>query len=542
MPQTSFAMMTNLGRAKEAAALANAGTVTITHIAIGDGNTVPSGGETALYNEVARKTISGHGTVVGATDTAYFDCFLAAEDGPYTIREAGLIDDDGDLIAIARYDPPVSKPIPASGQTVEGTIRLEVQFSDIANVTIVVDPAMQVALQRLTRLPWIPVLSMTTAAPPATPAVGDVYLIPTGATGAWSAQDGKIAEYTVAGWALIDPPNGHGISLPDGRVFERVGGAYVQKIAIDVQSGKWIYAVAGGTADALTVTLDPPLLAYAAGLALRIKITAANTDAVTININGLGAKSVTRKDGSDLAANDLRIDDIATVIYDGAAFRLASFARSDLLAAAFQPVTTVKITATGAYSWTVPDGVHAVMARAWGGGGGGGYSANEGAGSGGSAGAYAERRFLVSPGDTITGTVGVGGLGGAQSPAREGQPGTDTTVTVDGVTITAGGGPGGLNSTTLGVVADSPGSSSYSNADFGIPGGRGFYGMVGHGPQAYGGNGGAAPLGGAATMGGVGGASEGAVPGGGAAAGGDGSFAGGIGARGEVHFIYATGA
>src|SRR5690606_21106203 len=98
MAQTSFALMTNLGRAKEAAALANATTIEITHIAIGDGTTVPSGGETALYNEVARKTISGHGTVVGASNVAYFDCFLAAEDGPYTIREAGLIDSAGDLI------------------------------------------------------------------------------------------------------------------------------------------------------------------------------------------------------------------------------------------------------------------------------------------------------------------------------------------------------------------------------------------------------------------------------------------------------------
>ena len=61
MPQTSFALMTNLGRAKEAAAIANATTIEITHIAIGDGSTVPSGGETELYNEVAaRNSEPGH--------------------------------------------------------------------------------------------------------------------------------------------------------------------------------------------------------------------------------------------------------------------------------------------------------------------------------------------------------------------------------------------------------------------------------------------------------------------------------------------------
>lgn len=129
MAQTSFALMTNVGRAKEAAALANATTIEITHIAIGDGVTVPSGGETQLYHELARKTISGHGTVSGAANVAYFDCYLTAGEGPYTIREAGLYDVEGDLIAIAHYDPPINKPVPESGQTVEGTVRLEVAFS-----------------------------------------------------------------------------------------------------------------------------------------------------------------------------------------------------------------------------------------------------------------------------------------------------------------------------------------------------------------------------------------------------------------------------
>ncbi|MDR6954122.1 hypothetical protein J2X65_003490 [Ancylobacter sp. 3268] len=227
MPQTSFAILTNMGRSREAAALAAGTTVNITHIAIGDGATVPSGGETALYHEVARKTISASGTVVGTSNVAFFDAFLEAAEGPYTIREAGLIDDAGNLIAIAHYDPPINKPIPSSGQTVEGTVRLEVAFSDLANVTIVVDPSMMIALQRLTTLPWIPVVSTTTASPPSSPPIGSTYLIPTGATGAWSGQAGKIAQYTTAGWAIMPPRDGHGIGLPDGRIYMRINGSYV---------------------------------------------------------------------------------------------------------------------------------------------------------------------------------------------------------------------------------------------------------------------------------------------------------------------------
>ncbi|MDH0366724.1 phage tail protein [Brucella anthropi] len=321
MAQNSFALMTTLGRSKEAAALANATAVVITHIAIGDGATVPSGGETALYNEVARKAISGHGTVIGSSDTAYFDIFLEADEGPYTIREAGLIDEDGDLIAIARYDPPINKPIPSSGQTVEGTVRLEVAFSNITNITVVVDPSYKVPLQRLNRLPWLPILSMSVTAPPASPVAGDVYLVPTGATGAWAGQTGKIAEYTAAGWGIITPPDGHGVSLPDGRIFERIDDVYVEKLALDVQSGKWGYAEASGTANVITATLNPALIAYAAGLTVHLKITTTNTGAVTVNWNGLGAKAVVDRIGTALSAGDLVAGEIVKLTYDGTRFR-----------------------------------------------------------------------------------------------------------------------------------------------------------------------------------------------------------------------------
>ncbi|UZD70818.1 phage tail protein [Brucella sp. JSBI001] len=322
MAQNSFALMTNLGRAKEAAALANGTAIVITHIAIGDGTTVPSGGETALYHEVSRKAISGHGTVAGASNVAYFDIFLAAAEGPYTIREAGLYDDAGDLIAIARYDPPINKPVPASGQTVEGTVRLEVAFSNIASVTIVVDPAFTVPLQRLSRLPWIPVLSMSVTAPPATPAIGDAFLVPTGSTGSWAGQSGKIAEFTAAGWGIITPPDGHGVSLPDGRVFEKIGGAYVEKLALDAQSGKWNYAAVGGTATALTVNLTPAPLAYVAGMVVNVLMSSDCQGPSTLSVNGLPAKSIVRAyDQAPVKSKDWRTGALSSFVYDGTRFQ-----------------------------------------------------------------------------------------------------------------------------------------------------------------------------------------------------------------------------
>ncbi|UYT57766.1 phage tail protein [Brucella sp. MAB-22] len=461
MAQNTFALMTNLGRAKEAAALANGTSVVITHIAIGDGTTVPSGGETALYHEVARKAISGHGTVVGASNVAYFDIFLEAAEGPYTIREAGLIDQDGDLIAIARYDPPINKPVPASGQTVEGTVRLEVAFSNLANVTIIVDPSFTIPLQRVSRLPWLPVVSMSVTAPPASPAIGDVYLVPTGATGAWAGQSGKIAEYTTAGWAILTPPNGHGVSLPDGRVYERVGGAYVEKFAIDVQTGKWLYVVAEGTVNALTASLIPAPPALVAGLSIKIKAIGANTGAVTLNLNSLGAKAVVRASGGALQKNDIVAGQIVELVYDGAAFQISNLNPALLPTRSSRTFNTV-----GTQAWVVPDGVYSVRVRLWGGGGGGGGAAAGAAAAGGAGGGYAEGTYAVVPGQSINVTVGAGGTRGNATVWNGGTGGTSSFGTM----ISAMGGGGGGGAATSGVIGNGAQGGGASGGQFSVGG------------------------------------------------------------------------
>jgi hypothetical protein len=148
---------------------------------------------------------------------------------------------------------------------------------------------------------WLSVLSMTLSSAPGSPSIGDAYLIPSGATGIWATNTGKIAEWTGSSWSYLTPPDGHGISLTDGRVFERVSGSYVEKLALDAQSGKWNYAVAGGTANELTATLSPAPSAYSEGMLFLVKVSLTSTLATsTINVNGLGAKTIVNPDGSAL--------------------------------------------------------------------------------------------------------------------------------------------------------------------------------------------------------------------------------------------------
>ncbi len=83
---------------------------------------------------------------------------------------------------------------------------------------------------------WTSVISMTLSSAPGAPAGGDTYLVPAGATGIWSTHVGAIAEWNGAAWSYVIPPNGHGIGLPDGRVFIRVGGVYISLTASQTAS------------------------------------------------------------------------------------------------------------------------------------------------------------------------------------------------------------------------------------------------------------------------------------------------------------------
>lgn len=89
-----------------------------------------------------------------------------------------------------------------------------------------------------------------------------------------------------------------------------------------VQSSKVKYTVAGGSANAITAALSPAPVSYNVGIEINVKINTANTGAVTINLNGLGAVSVVDRVGSPLAAGDLTANEIVKMIYDGTRFRL----------------------------------------------------------------------------------------------------------------------------------------------------------------------------------------------------------------------------
>lgn len=81
------------------------------------------------------------------------------------------------------------------------------------------------------------------------------------------------------------------------------------------------YAVAGGGANVYTARING-VSEYVEGMALSIKILAQNTGASTININGLGARSIIKANGGTVGSGNLKAGSIYTLRYNGTAFIL----------------------------------------------------------------------------------------------------------------------------------------------------------------------------------------------------------------------------
>jgi hypothetical protein len=89
---------------------------------------------------------------------------------------------------------------------------------------------------------------------------------------------------------------------------------------------KLIGTIAG--TDTITGTMSPTLTAYAAGQLFYFVAGGANTGAVTLNIDSLGAKAITRDGSTALAAGDINSGEIVVVIYDGTRFQMINAANS----------------------------------------------------------------------------------------------------------------------------------------------------------------------------------------------------------------------
>jgi hypothetical protein len=267
-----------------------------------------------------------------------------------------------------------------------------------------------------------------------------------------------------------------------------------RRMSTQIQSGSWVYVATAGTANALTATLVPAITAYTAGLRVSLGITTTNTGAVTLNLNGLGVKTVIRSDGSPAQSADLQSGSIVDFIYDGTNFQISGLNTS------FLPGRSVTTFSTaGTSNFTVPAGVFKIYGTVVGGGGGAGGAGQNGSGiinpaGGGGAGGSSEGWITVTPGQVISITVGAAGTGGAasaNSPNAIGADGVTGGTSSIGAFMSATGGVKGQGTPSAGG-AGGVGSGGQINKT----GGNGTDGGGTAVTPVYGGNGGASSMGG----------------------------------------------
>ncbi|MEG6551742.1 phage tail protein [Desulfocurvibacter africanus] len=217
---------TRTGRNKEANNLAGGPRITLTHLAVGDGNGAayePSDAMTALAREVWRGGVTR--LEVDANNPAYVivEAIIPTNIGGWTVREAGLFDDAGDLIVITKM-PETYKPQLAEGAGKELLVRIIIEKTSAESTPIRIDPAIATASRAYVDREIVEVKGLVAAEAAArqdheadATAHGS---LPIGGIIMWS---GAI-EAVPQGWALCDGQNG----TPDlrDRFIVGAGGSY----------------------------------------------------------------------------------------------------------------------------------------------------------------------------------------------------------------------------------------------------------------------------------------------------------------------------
>lgn len=168
----------------------------------------------------------------------------------------------------------------------------------------------------------------------------------------------------------------------------------------------------GGTANALTATLDPVPASWASltGVPFRFVVSTTNTGAATLNLNGLGAKSIVYPgDNSALLAGELVSGAVRTGLYDGTRVQLVDAGSRARAGVAFRGAAIFTTSGTfdpAALGLTALD---RILVLCWG-AGGGGASTTGTRGASGAGGGLAIKSMDCSA-TSVTVTIGAGGAG-----------------------------------------------------------------------------------------------------------------------------------
>ncbi|MCR1568717.1 phage tail protein, partial [Mixta sp.] len=145
-----YALLTNTGAAKFANAAALGTKIQITEMAVGDGGgtlPTPDASQTKLIGEKRRAALNSLSVDAVNSSQIIAEQVIPENEGGFWIREIGLFDADGDMVAVANcaetYKPQLQE---GSGRT--QTVRMILIVNSAATVTLKIDPSVVLATRK----------------------------------------------------------------------------------------------------------------------------------------------------------------------------------------------------------------------------------------------------------------------------------------------------------------------------------------------------------------------------------------------------------
>ena len=150
MEEKFYIILTKIGREKIANATALGELVGLTKFQVGDSNGEyyePTEEQTALKNVVWEGNINSLRIDEKNPNWIVIETILPGTVGGFMIREAAVLDNENNIIAIGKY-PETYKPRAEDGSIKDLVVKMILQLSNTSNVTLEVDPTLVFVTQK----------------------------------------------------------------------------------------------------------------------------------------------------------------------------------------------------------------------------------------------------------------------------------------------------------------------------------------------------------------------------------------------------------
>jgi hypothetical protein len=150
MMKKYYSVITTIGAARLADAVATGTMLDITEMAVGDGGGVlppPNPEQTTLINEVFREPLNRLSITSAAANVVEAEMIIPAQAGGWWLREVALFASDGACIAVGNM-PESYKPLTTDGSSRTAAVRMQLTVSSTDNIELIIDPTVIIATQQ----------------------------------------------------------------------------------------------------------------------------------------------------------------------------------------------------------------------------------------------------------------------------------------------------------------------------------------------------------------------------------------------------------